>query len=249
MTELIYEHPLNEKLRAYLRLEYLLLQLNDLQPLESHWQQHAFFNCLFNLIEVLDRNDVRPDLIKDCERSEASLVAWANHPSVSAEKLTPVLQQAVCLQAELLRSSGKLVGNLKDDKFLAPLRQRFTIPGGTCFFDVPQLQYWFHLSLPERQQMTQNWCAELSLLQQTLTFILGFCREKGQFAELEAEHGFYQSNTEQHELLRIRYRCKDGVYPTVSGNKYRFAVRFMQLCDDTGRNSSEKNVRFALACC
>jgi cell division protein ZapD len=248
MTELTYEHPLNEKLRTYLRLEYLLQQLEALQPLQSDWQQQAFFNCLFALIDVLERNDIRPDLIKDCERSESSLVAWASHPSVSGEKLKPLLQQAVRLQSELLRS-GKFVGRLKDEPFLAPLRQRFAIPGGACFFDVPQLQYWFNLPLSQRQQMSSGWCSEFALLQQALAFVLGFCREKGQFTDLVAENGFYQSNTEQHELLRIRYAADIGVYPTVSGNKYRYAVRFMQLCDASGRNNSEKSVSFALACC
>ena len=248
MTELIYEHPLNEKLRTYLRLEQLLTQLHSLNTLQSEWQQQAFFSTLFALIEVLDRNDIRPDLIKDCERSESALVAWANHPSVSDDKLKPVLQQAVRLQSELLRS-GKFVGNLKEDKFLAPLRQRFSIPGGTCYFDVPQLHYWFNLPQPERQQMAGNWCGEFSLLQQAISFVLGFCREKGQFGAQTADNGFYQSNTEQTELLRIRYPLAAGVYPTVSGNKYRYAIRFMQLNDDTGRCNSEQNISFELACC
>ena len=248
MTNLIYEHPLNERLRTYLRVEQLIMQLQQLSELTSEWQQQAFFNSLFALVEVLDRNDIRPDLIKDCERIESSLVAWANHPSVSDEKLKPVLQQAVRLQSELLRH-GKFAAQLKDDKFLSPLRQRFAIPGGTCFFDVPQLHFWFNLPLPERQQAVKNWFADFQLVQHALTFVLKFCREKGQFTSVVAENGFYQSNTEQFELLRIRYDADNGVYPTVSGNKYRFAIRFMQLCDEMGRNSCEKDVSFALACC
>lgn len=248
MAELLYEHPLNEKLRTYLKLEYLLNQLAELTQLDSEPQQLAFFNILFDLIEVLDRNDIRPDLIKDCERCEAALVAWANHPSVADDKLSKVLQQAVRLQAELLKS-GKFIGNLKDDKFLSPLRQRFAMAGGTCYFDVPQLQYWLSMPLTQRQQDVRRWCAEFALLQNALGFVLNFCREKGQFSEVAAENGFYQSNTEQHQLLRIRYTPADGVYPTVSGNKYRYAIRFMQLCDESGRSNCDKTVHFKLACC
>ncbi len=248
MTELTYEHPLNEKLRTYLRLEYLLSQLHQLTALSSEWQQQAFFNALFDLTEVLDRNDIRPDLIKDCERSEAALVKWASHPSVSDDKLQPLLQQAVRLQSELLRST-KFVASLKEDKFLAPLRQRFAVPGGACYFDLPQLQYWFNLPLALRQQAAAVWCSEFTLLQQALQLVLQFCRGKGQFSTVTADNGFYQSNTEQHELLRIRYAPEHGVYPTVSGNKYRYAIRFMQLSDDSGRCSSEKTLSFALACC
>lgn len=248
MTELIYEHPLNEKIRTYLRVEYLFNQLNQLTALESEWQQQAFFNSLFDLIEVLDRNDVRPDLIKDIERCETALVAWSSHPSVSDDKLQTMLQQAVRLQSELLRS-GKFVGNLKEDKFLAPLRQRFSLPGGTCYFDVPQLQYWFSLPLAKRQNMAAVWFEQLALVQQAIRFTLSFTRERGHFSPFQADNGFYQSNTEQFELLRIGYPLDAGVYPTVSGNKYRYAIRFMQLCDENGRSNSDKQIPFKLACC
>ena len=248
MTTLTYEHPLNEKMRTYLRVEYLLAQLQQLTALQSEWQQQAFFNTLFDLIEVLDRNDIRADLIKDAERVEQTLVTWAGHPSVAAEKIQPLLQQAVRLQSELLRS-GKFIARLKEEPFLAPLRQRFSLPGGTCFFDVPQLQFWFHLPEQQRQQKAASWCSELELVQQALQFVLGLIRQKSGFSRIDAENGFYQNNTEQHELLRIRYALADGVFPTVSGNKYRYAIRFMQLCDDASRGISDKNICFELASC
>jgi cell division protein ZapD len=71
----------------------------------------------------------------------------------------------------------------------------------------------------------------------------------GQFQGVVAENGYYQSNTEQFELLRLNYPLDYGCYPTISGNKYRYAIRFMQLCDTQGRATSDKNIHFQLACC
>lgn len=248
MTELILEHPLNEKLRNYLRLEYLLIQLGQLAAVENEWQQQAFFTVLFDLTDVLDRNDIRPDLIKDCERCEAALVKWASHPSVSDDKLQSMLQQTVKLHSDLLRS-GKFASAVKEDKFLAPLQQRYALPAAACYFDVPQLQLWFNLPLQKRQHAAANWFAEFALLRQALQLLLQFCRAKADFTPLLAENGFYQNNTEQYELLRIRYNTQHGVYPTVSGNKHRFAIRFMQLCSDNGKQNVSDNIPFALACC
>lgn len=248
MTELIYEHPLNEKVRTYLRVEHLFNQLQQLLALENEWQQQAYFNTLFDLIEILDRNDIRPDLIKDVERCETALVAWSSHPSVSDDKLQVMLQQAVKLQSDLLRST-KFIASLKQDKFLSPLRQRFSIPGGACYFDIPQLQYWIHLDIDYRQQMANEWYQQLSLVQQAIDFVLSFIRERGHFEPIMADNGFYQSNTDKYELLRLSYPIDAGVYPTVSGNKYRYAIRFMQLCDETGRNNSTDSQQFKLACC
>lgn len=248
MTDIVYEHPLNEKIRTYLRVEYLFNQVNSLASLETEWQQQSFFSSLFALIDVLDRGDIRPDLIKDIERCETALVAWSKHPSVSDDKLQHMLQQAVTLQSELLRT-GKFIAALKEDKFLSPIRQRFSIAGGTCYFDLPQLQYWFHLPHEQQQNNAQQWLHQIRLAQQAISFVLTFIRSRGQFSDISATNGFYQNNTEQFELLRIVYSLQHGVYPTVSGNRYRYAIRFMQLCDDSGRSATDKEILFRLACC
>jgi len=152
----------------------------------------GFFNSLFSLIEVLERNDVRPDLIKDVERCESALVNWSRHPSISDEMLQSMLQKAVRLQSDLLRC-GKFATSLKEDKFLAPLRQRFFIPGGTCYFDLPQLQYWFSQPLAQRKKAAQDWLEQLSLVETAIAYVLTFIRERGQFQPLVAENGFFKA--------------------------------------------------------
>lgn len=248
MSDIIYEHPLNEKIRTYLRLEFLLQQVQCLLTLADESQQQSFFTSLFALIEVMDRNDVRPDLIKDMERCESQLVLWSQHPSVSDSKLQTLLQAAVRMQSELLRS-GKLLAGLKDDNFLAPLRQRFSFPGGCCYFDMPQLQYWFHLPMAERQTQAQGWLGQVELASQAISYVLNFIRERSQFQSVVADNGFYQQNAEQYEMLRIKYQAYQGIYPTVSGNKYRYAIRFMQLDADSARSAAATSQEFQLACC
>lgn len=247
-AEIIYEHPLSEKIRTYLRIEHLFAQLTALQTASQHAQQLSFFSTLFALIDVLDRNDVRPDLIKDTERCESQLVLWSKHPSVSDKKLQQMLQQALRLQTELLRS-GKLVNQLKEDKFLGPLRQRFAMPGGCCYFDMPQLQYWLGLPDDEQQQQKTAWLNQIQLAKQAIEFVLNFIRERGQFSEIQTESGFYQQNAEQFELLRIKYLHSCCSFPTVSGNRYRYAIRFMQLSEQEGRSACAEAVNFQLACC
>jgi cell division protein ZapD len=248
MTSILYEHPLNEKLRSYLRVEDLFRQLQHLRQCNEEVQLSSFFAALFSLIDVLDRNDIRSDLCKDLDRCQSALVQWSAHPDIADDALTDMLKQTIRLQSELLKG-GKLAGALKEDKFLAPLRQRFGITGGTCYFDVPQLQYWFSLPIEQRQQQIGEWLQHFQLVADAIRYILQFIRERGQFQSWVAYNGFYQSNTEQFELLRIRYPIASGCYPTVSGNRYRYAIRFMQLCETQGRTSSAQSIEFELACC
>lgn len=235
---LIYEHPLHEKVRTYLRIESGIQQVRQQADLQDEARQHAFFSSLFALLETIERNDVRPDLLKDIDKAEQALAAQGKEePS-----------KGPALQAELFRVS-KLSGNLRDDKLLAPLRQRFLIPGGSCFFDLPQLQFWYSLPIEQRKQQIEVWLQELQLAEQAISYVLERLRCRGEFKPIKAIAGFYQSSTDQFELLRIRYDAKHGSYPTVSGNRYRYAVRFMQLSEQQGRTFSDKAIAFELACC
>ncbi len=246
--QLVYEHPLNEKVRTYLRLEAGLQQVRQQADLSDDARQQGFFSSIFAVLETIDRNDIRPELLKDIDKCEHAMVEWSEHPQISDVALKDQLQLGVRLQSDLFRGN-RLGGNLKDDKFLAPLRQRFLIPGGSCFFDLPQLQYWYALPPQQRQQQVQEWLNELQLAEQAVNYVLNFIRARGQFVPEQAVAGFYQSGTEQFELLRLRYDINDGCYPTISGNRYRYAIRFMQLCDAQGRTSTDKAINFALARC
>ena len=77
---MIYDFPLNEKSRTYLRLESLFSQIRDNLESEQSWAHIAFFKGLFDLQELLERGDLRADLIKDLERLGQRLSHWASRP-------------------------------------------------------------------------------------------------------------------------------------------------------------------------
>ena len=76
MNLVIYEHPLNEKLRTFMRVEHLFVQINGCKSFQHESQYSSFFGSLFALIDLLERNDIRAELGKDLERNEQSLVKW-----------------------------------------------------------------------------------------------------------------------------------------------------------------------------
>ena len=65
MTTILYEHPLNERIRNYLKLEQLFTQVNHCDASNILVNHQVFFNALFAIIDTLERSDIRGDLIKD----------------------------------------------------------------------------------------------------------------------------------------------------------------------------------------
>lgn len=248
MTKILYEHPLNERIRNYLKLEHLFTQANDCLQSEISISHQVFFNALFAIIDTLERNDVRGDLIKDLEKLEQNLVAWSQAPEIDGGILDKNLKHTVELICQL-KNNSPIWSQLKNDKFLATLKQRFAMQGGSSSFDLPQLQFWLHQDSEQLKSDVDGWLSLLEQIKCALDLVLKFIRQRARFKLIETESGFYQDSGEGILLLRIQVDQHLPYYPTVSGNRFRYSIRFMSPCDKTGRKYSNNATSFELARC
>ena len=155
---MIYDFPLNEKSRTYLRLESLFSQIRDNLDSDQSWAHIAFFKGLFDLQELLERGDLRADLIKDLERLGQRLSHWASLPDVDLEQIKQMQQESTQLSRNLL-SASRPGARLKEDRLLGSIRQRFSIPAVLCLRSqlltgwlrrllfAPTLQLWSRINL------------------------------------------------------------------------------------------------------
>jgi len=260
MTSVLYEHPLNERIRNYLKLEQLFAQVNDCVPIIDDstinnstncniiTNQHVFFNALFAIIDTLERSDIRGDLIKDLEKLEQNLVVWSKSPNIDNSALENNLTETVKLVSKL-KANTPTWWQLKEDKLLVSLKQRFAIQGGNSSFDLPQLHFWLHQPAEKTNKDLIRWIGFLADISHALALVLKFIRQRAPFEEIETDSGFYQDNGEGLLLLRIKLPSNAQYYPTISGNKFRYSIRFMLPCQHTGRRYSNQATKFQLARC
>ncbi|WP_334013580.1 cell division protein ZapD [Alteromonas sp. S167] len=250
MSDAVFEFPLKEKVRNYLRVEQLLGQIKITAKTEHTHLQLVFFQQLFELLDLIERLDLRSDLTKDLEAHERNLVYWSKHPKIDSTALEQALKTVITLR-DKLKSDRRFGSALKEEKLLSAIRQRFAIPGGACSFDLPNLHFWLQQPLTQRQSDITKWLETLALLDDAIAVSLSFIRERGQFTAVTAENGFYQGVAEdKNELIRVRCRVDEGYYPTLSGNKYRYALRFMLFTsNDNGSSAVEDHVQFHLTAC
>ncbi|MFC4700275.1 cell division protein ZapD [Glaciecola siphonariae] len=250
MTVALYEFPLCEKVRNYLRLEQLFHQLDEVKFATTEFQYLYFFEVLFDLIELIERLDLRTDFVRDIDAQEKNLVYWSQHPDIDNSALEVALQTLHRLTHEI-KLNKKLGSGIREEKFLNTIRQRFAIPGGATSFDLPSLFCWLKQPEDVKKQQLAAWREHLQVVDKSIQMLMSFLRERGRFTPAMANNGFYQGNVEDKiELIRVKCDNTKGYYPVLSGNKYRYGIKFMTLFPEAGSTGAvADNLDFEIACC
>lgn len=240
-----FEHPLTEKVRIYLRVETLLRQLHKSAKFESPLDDQIFFRSLFDLMDLFEQIHVKSELTKELEKQKLTFKAWANVPGVDQTLLNKVLSDIENSFREVM-AAERFGVSLKEDRFLNTIRQRFSLPGGHCCFDLPALHYWQHLPIEKRLVDVDKWLTTLAPLHHALELLLKLIRETGRDKPQIARNGFFQSDANDASVLRLEIPSEFGVYPMISGHKNRFVIKFISF--DSGMAYSQ-DVEFTLAVC
>ncbi len=126
-TPVLFEHPLNEKMRTWLRIEFLIQQMAFRPQIASHADALHFFRNAGDLLDVLERGEVRTDLVKELERQQRKLQSWAEVPGVDQERINELRHQ-LKQSSSTLMAAPRIGQFLREDRLIALVRQRLSIP-------------------------------------------------------------------------------------------------------------------------
>lgn len=105
-TQVLFEHPLNEKMRTWLRIEFLIQQLSINLPIADHAGALHFFRNISDLLDVFERGEVRTELLKELERQQRKLQAWVEVPGVDQDRIEALRQQLKSAGSVLISARG-----------------------------------------------------------------------------------------------------------------------------------------------
>ena len=72
-TTIIYEQPLNERIRAFLRLEFLFAQSAQHLRDDSQWGSRCTLSSLLDILSIFGRTDLKTEVLKELERHSSTL--------------------------------------------------------------------------------------------------------------------------------------------------------------------------------
>jgi cell division protein ZapD len=248
-----FEQPLNERIRMCLRVETLMKRYHYFEVLKGDWSAYSALLTILELTSLLERGDLKQELMKELERQHVALKALSQHQGIDQSKLDLILSKQKNALERIHRLDGKLGEHLKRVDFLLGIKQRTSIPGGTCDFDLPQLRYWMNRDSEKRMADLQGWVAPYCELEGVIELILKVIRDSASEKPVVAENGFYQNpldSKQSTQMIRISIDAGELIYPEISAGKHRYSVRFMRPQED-GRLPTQvkQDVNFLLARC
>ncbi len=234
-----------------LRLEDLYNRVNHFIDRDSGNDHHAAIEVMFELIEVASRADLKADLLQELDRQKRILMSLRDNPEVSEDALSAVLDKIERCAESLGGISGKVGQPLRDNEWLMGIKQRASIPGGTCEFDLPSFHYWQQQDAETRRRSLVGWLEPLEPIRRAMSIVLKLLRESGKENRLIAQHGNFQQmqGGRMAQMLRIVLDDQLPCVPEVSANKYALSIRF--ICADYAAKTTlfDQDVEFDLIFC
>lgn len=247
---ILYEYPCNERVRTLLRVEHLFGRLFFFADGPDVHHHQIALATLFDLLEISDRTDLRGSVLQDLERQRVACNALRQHPGVDVQALDAVITEMQLASSEL-GAQGRIGQVLRDNEWLASLRGRLSVPGGSSPADIPSYYAWQIKPHDVRVHDLRIWIEPFLALYKGLALVLRLLRESSEVVSFQANQGAYQEmlTGKTFQLLRVWVDPALGVFPEMSANKYVIWVRFSTQDNELKPQPVTRDIPFRLARC
>lgn len=253
-TTIIYEQPLNERMRTFLRLEFLYNQTLYHRQQPDTWATRAAVASILEMLAITARGDIRSDVLKELERQMAAMHEFQSRPGVDTSRLHAVLENLARLRTELNAAGALFMQKLRDSEFLNAIKHRTAIPGGTCEFDLPDFFCWLNQPQAARSAAFDEWLSVLRPLCDAVAELLWLTRQNARPRREIANAGVFLLTLEREtpcQLLRVTLPTDTEYFPEISGSHHRCTIRFLagNNVASTRPVQTSENVPFLLTTC
>lgn len=254
-THTFYEFPLNERVRTFIRLEQLFLQLDYFTNGSSSYDSRAAISVLLDVLVILGLSDLKSGALKELSRHASTLNQIVTHQGTRAdtEKLGQVLDDINSISKKLHASNRKIVTSIMESDWFQSISQRHSIPGGTCSFDLPAFHFWLEQENSVQQKDLKQWAEPFADIRTAINLILNLIRQSSTPTQEIAKAGLFQLSLDKSrppQLLIVGVDSSLSCFAKISGGRHRCAIRYMIPSSDNSCSAHVSvDVPFTLTLC
>ena len=244
----IYEIPLNNRMRHFLRYEYLV---NEIEARLASHQDCAVIDILrllHNLIEINTNNDMRSDIMQHLNWQYQQLRELKQQSQVDQAYLEEKLEEKKQVLAEIEKLTIPIT-MYHNHYLLSTTKSRFNIIGGLASFHLPMFATWATLPRDIQQADLNKWYAPFKALYKGIQNILSMTRSSQEFKGYQSETGYYiEDFSPPRHYQMIRISVSRDIFPRLSASPSRLIVYFFNATDFEVRPQQVKTfIHFEMA--
>jgi cell division protein ZapD len=245
----IYEEPVQEKVRKFLKIEYLFDRIYCFKNKEDKRESYTALVALNELYEILSRSDIKSELIREVETHNTYFKKIKDLQSSNTDlsKLNSVIEKQELLLELLYNVESNYLDYLDNDVLCKTIfKNCFSTLQPSC------IEFWLTRDVILRETQIDLWLEPLLFIKKTVDFILNVIRKSGNFNDKLAEKGFYIEKLNPIKnilLIRITLTSDLYYYPLISVGKQRLNIMFMSKDDKNNLVRHKDDVQFILTTC
>ncbi len=243
----IYEEPVQEKIRKFIKLEFLFNKLFYFKHKENKNDNYIALLALCELYEILSRSDIKSELIREIENQNHYFKKIKEIPEANSEKLSSVLEKQKVLLQLIHGIESNYLEYLENDILFKTIAKNSINP-----LQPTSVEFWLSRDIVLRENQINLWTEPLLFIKKSVDFILDVIRKSGRFEDKLAEKGFFIEKLDPKKnilLIRITLTSDLYYYPQISVGKQRLNIMFMSKDDKNNLISHKEDVAFILTTC
>ncbi len=252
MEQGIYELPLNERLRTFMRIEFLYSRLKYFASnLDNNWNTRTVIHTLLEVYSILSRTDVRREVLADLDRYIMQMQRFQSAPDADNNMVNDILEDLDSIKNQVVNIGTDYLIRLREDEFIASLLHRHTLPGGKAEFDMPKYKFFLESDKKSVSIQINEWIEVIKHICEGIDKLMWIIRESNEPISTVAVEGQYNHQIEkrtQISLVRIIINEKN-IYPEISGGRHLIAVRFYSYDKNNDYTQFTENVNFKISLC
>jgi len=241
----IYEEPMDERIRKFLKLENYFLKLNYHKDIDSIHDSFASLNNLILIYKTLSRVEVKSELIREIDFHRNRYVEYIKIKSSDKTKLNSIMEKQNVILNNLHSLKPNYLNDLNNDELFQNCVKHHENLN-------TELDYWLTRDHNMRLNQINLWLELIKPIEYSVNFCLSILRKSSEANEICANNGFHLIKVEQEKkirLLRVTMQTDNYYFPRISLGPSRATISFMMINENNKFVQIKENISFVLDLC
>jgi len=241
----IYEQPIDERIRKFLRLENIYMKINHHMHIDSKYDASSTLLNISDLFINLTRSEIKRDLISEIEAQKMRCQEYIKLDGADKIKLNSIMEKQNAILKTLHDLRTDYLNVLKNDELFQTIIKHIST---SC----SDLDYWLSRDHDFRKNQINLWLELIKPIENSIFFCLDLLRKSSETVEITAKDGMYLFKMDIEKkirLLRVTMKTDNYFFPRISVGPQRATVAFMTIDDNNKIIRLNQDINFVLDLC